>query len=94
MAPNDADSPTNIFHVDNVDYNELKHLIKAHTTRAQGSAIAIPGQADTSLRIFEDLFFNELSNQHDRVDLFVRSKSDEISRRLRGYYLDRGLLQS
>lgn len=31
---------------------------------------------------FEQAFFNELSNQHDRVDLFVNSKADEISRRL------------
>lgn len=31
---------------------------------------------------FEEFFFNELSDQHDRVDLFVTSKADEISRRL------------
>lgn len=68
---------------DNVDYNELKNLIKVHTTKDQAQAIAIPGQTDTQLEIFEALFFNELSNQHDRVDLFVKSKADEVSRRLR-----------
>lgn len=68
---------------DNVDYNELKNLIKVNTTRDQGQAIAIPGQEDTSLAKFEEQFFNELQNQHDRVDLFVKSKADEISRRLR-----------
>lgn len=68
---------------DNVDYNELKNLIKVHTTKDQAQAIAIPGQADSSLERFEALFFNELSNQHDRVDLFVKSKADEIYRRLR-----------
>lgn len=69
--------------VDNVDYNELKNLIKANTTKDQGQAIAIPGQADPGLDKFESAFYNELSNQHDRVDLFVKSKADEISRRLR-----------
>ncbi|KAF8864973.1 SPX-domain-containing protein [Acephala macrosclerotiorum] len=66
----------------NVDYNELKNLIKVHTTKDQAQAIAIPGQTDTQLEKFEALFFNELSNQHDRVDLFVKSKADEVSRRL------------
>jgi hypothetical protein len=69
--------------LDNVDYNELKNLIKVHTTKDQGQAITIPGQADTALAKFEDLFLNELHNQHDRVDLFVKSKADEIGRRLR-----------
>lgn len=68
---------------DNVDYNELKNLIKANTTKDQAKAIAIPGQVDSQLERFEALFFNELSNQHDRVDLFVKSKADEVHRRLR-----------
>jgi hypothetical protein len=72
-------------YTDNVDYNELKNLVKLHTTKdqGQGQAIAIPGQGDASLLKFEGLFYNELSNQHDRVDLFVKSKADEIHRRLR-----------
>jgi len=71
-----------VFVTDNVDYNELKNLIKVHTTRDQGSAIAIPGQVNPALSQFEDLFYNELSNQHDRVDLFVKDKAGEIRRRL------------
>ena len=70
-------------YVDNVDYDALKHLIKANTSRDAGQAVAIPGQPDTALQRFEEQFFNELSNQHDRVDLFVKSKADEIHRRLR-----------
>ncbi|EHL00052.1 hypothetical protein M7I_4134 [Glarea lozoyensis 74030] len=66
----------------NVDYDALKHLIKTNTTRDAGQAVAIPGQVDTALQRFEAQFFNELSNQHDRVGLFVRSKADEIDRRL------------
>ncbi|KAK4249736.1 hypothetical protein C7999DRAFT_39219 [Corynascus novoguineensis] len=66
----------------NIDYNSLKHYIKAHTTKDQATAIAIPGHPNTALTKFEDDFYAELCRQHDRVDLFVSSKADEISRRL------------
>lgn len=67
---------------DNLDYNSLKNEIKAHTTRDQATAIAIPGREDTALHKFEDGLYLELCRQHDRVDLFITSKADEISRRL------------
>ncbi|RYC53771.1 hypothetical protein CHU98_g12437, partial [Xylaria longipes] len=69
----------------NVDYNSLKHQIKAHTSRDQATAtaMAIPGQQDHALRRFEDAFYLELCSQHNRAGLFVTSKADEISRRLR-----------
>ncbi|KAH7376129.1 hypothetical protein B0T11DRAFT_17104 [Plectosphaerella cucumerina] len=66
----------------NIDYNALKHEIKVHTTRSQATAMAIPGQQDHALQKFEDRLYLELCNQHDRVDLFVSSKADEIHRRL------------
>ncbi|KAK0644504.1 hypothetical protein B0T16DRAFT_356412 [Cercophora newfieldiana] len=66
----------------NIDYNSLKHHIKVHTTKDQATAIAIPGHQDRALRDFEDGFYEELCRQHDRVDLFVSSKADEIARRL------------
>ncbi|KAK3937893.1 xenotropic and polytropic retrovirus receptor 1 [Diplogelasinospora grovesii] len=66
----------------NLDYNSLKHYIKVHTTRDQATAIAIPGHQDTALGRFEDELYAELCRQHDRLDLFVTSKADEISRRL------------
>jgi len=72
---------------DNIDYNSLKHHIKVHTTKDQATAIAIPGKQDTTLRLFEDDLYAELCRQHDRVDLFVSSKSDEIARRLRKSFL-------
>lgn len=68
---------------DNVDYNELKVLIKENTTQNSGQARAIPGQVDPALAKFEDAFFHELSNQHDRVDLFVKDKTGAIGRNLR-----------
>lgn len=69
--------------LDNLDYDELKHLIKQNTSKDSGKSIAIPGHVDTSLLAFENEFLTELSNQHDRVELFVKSKSEEIGRRLR-----------
>ena len=69
--------------IDNIDYNSLKHHIKVHTSRDQASAIAIPGHQDTALSKFEDELYKELCLQHDRVGLFVGSKADEISRRIR-----------
>ncbi|PHH75410.1 hypothetical protein CDD83_4406 [Cordyceps sp. RAO-2017] len=66
----------------NLDYNSLKHEIKAHTTRDQATAMAIPGHRDMALSRFEDSLYIELDRQHNRLDLFVTSKADEISRRL------------
>jgi SPX domain protein involved in polyphosphate accumulation len=66
---------------DNVDYNELKHLIKVNT--AGGQAIAIPGHTDAAQKAFEDQFYLELCEQHERVNLFVHSKADEFGRKLR-----------
>lgn len=67
---------------DNIDYNSLKYYIKVHTTKDQARAIAIPGQTDTALTKVEDELYLELCRQHDRVDLFVNAKADEINRRL------------
>ncbi|KAM3429021.1 hypothetical protein MY4824_008503 [Beauveria thailandica] len=66
----------------NLDYNSLKHEIKMHTTRDQATAMAIPGHEDPALAKFENALFAELCRQHDRVDLFVTSKADEILRRM------------
>ncbi|KFY04981.1 hypothetical protein V491_09225 [Pseudogymnoascus sp. VKM F-3775] len=73
----------------NIDYNELKTLIRTHTTQPPGSShsnaslpVVIPGQADEALSLFEARFARELGAQHARVDLFVRSKADEFRRRL------------
>ncbi|KFY24431.1 hypothetical protein V493_05240 [Pseudogymnoascus sp. VKM F-4281 (FW-2241)] len=76
----------------NIDYNELKTLIRTHTTPPPGSShsnssqpVVIPGQTDEALSCFEALFARELGAQHARVDLFVRSKADEFRRRLNDY---------
>jgi len=77
-----TDSASLYLHLDNLDYNSLKHEIKVHTMRDQATAIAIPGHRDTALQKFEDGLYLELCRQHDRVGMFINSKADEISRRL------------
>lgn len=69
---------------DNIDYNDIKRLIKVHTTKGQAEAIAIPGKDNEAkaLQKFEDELYVELREQHQRIDLFVQSKSGEITRRL------------
>lgn len=71
--------------LNNVDYNALKHKIKANTTQNQGDAIVIPGHQQTALEKFEDDLYNDLCIEHHRVGLFVTSKYAEISRRLQYY---------
>ncbi|MCJ1313246.1 hypothetical protein MMC25_006923 [Agyrium rufum] len=80
----------------NIDYNEIKHLIKIRTTsfkkNGKSKAISIPGtggvEVDTAL---EQELYMELSSQHERMDLFVQSKAGEITRKLS--HLHRQILQ-
>ncbi|KAE8835096.1 hypothetical protein PTNB85_06429 [Pyrenophora teres f. teres] len=66
----------------NIDYDYLKDLIKHQTTPGTNKAVSIPGQGESTERAFGDTFFKVLAEQHDRINLFVRSKSGEIERRL------------
>ncbi|PSN63869.1 hypothetical protein BS50DRAFT_499556 [Corynespora cassiicola Philippines] len=66
----------------NIDYDYLKDLIKHQTTPGTGVAVSIPGQGETTERAFGTTFFRVLKTQHDRINLFIKSKSGEIERRL------------
>ena len=72
------------WHVYNVDYNDIKRLIKVRTTKDQAMAIAVPGHDGEykALQAFEDELYSELREQHQRVALFIKSKSGELSRKL------------
>ncbi|KAI9892283.1 MAG: hypothetical protein M1814_001742 [Vezdaea aestivalis] len=66
----------------NIDYNEIKYLIKARTTKPQQSkAIAIPGNVQPTDG-FEEQLFVELVSQHERINLFAASKAGEVQCRL------------
>ncbi|KAK5163758.1 uncharacterized protein LTR77_010431 [Saxophila tyrrhenica] len=67
---------------DNIDYDDVKHLIKERTSPGSGKSISIPGQGDEKLVELENTLFAVLADQHERIDLFVRSKAGEIRRRL------------
>ncbi|KAH7094741.1 hypothetical protein FB567DRAFT_12072 [Paraphoma chrysanthemicola] len=66
----------------NIDYDYLKDLIKHQTTPGTNKAVSIPGQGESTERAFRDTFLQVLHAQHDRINLFIRSKSGEIERRL------------
>ncbi|KAF2709315.1 hypothetical protein K504DRAFT_378598 [Pleomassaria siparia CBS 279.74] len=66
----------------NIDYDYLKDLIKHQTSPSAGKALSIPGQGNATERAFGDTFFKVLKSQHDRINLFIKSKSGEIERRL------------
>ena len=82
MSPEQEPSADNRAHADNIDYDYLKDLIKHQTTPGTNKAVSIPGQGESTERAFGDTFFKVLAEQHDRINLFVRSKSGEIERRL------------
>ncbi|KAF2840559.1 hypothetical protein M501DRAFT_930468 [Patellaria atrata CBS 101060] len=66
----------------NIDYDEIKHLIKQHTSPGGGKAVSIPGSGSTIEHEFESQLYKVLVDQHQRIQLFVRSKAGEIDRRL------------
>jgi len=74
---------------DNVDYSEVKRIIKAGTSNDQVKPMSIPGQgADVKERQdLEDELFVKLQDEHERVNLFVKTKYGEIQQRLSMYPL-------
>ncbi|KAI4724146.1 hypothetical protein E4T49_08105 [Aureobasidium sp. EXF-10728] len=66
----------------NVDYDDVKHYIKENTTAGNGNSISIPGAGDVRGKELEDNLYGILQQQHQRITLFVRSKTGEIERRL------------
>lgn len=73
----------------NLNYNELKRLIKLRTTNGAPSPVPIPGQSDHRWSLLEDEIFALLKEQYDNIGLFLRSKHGEIERRLA--YLDKSV---
>jgi len=69
----------------NVDYQDVKHIIKARTSTEQARPLSIPGQgADIKERQdLEDELFAKLQEEHGNANDFVKSKHGEIQQRLR-----------
>jgi hypothetical protein len=83
-VPQTRNARTTLTREDNVDYNEIKYLIKARTTKGQATAISIPGYGNENAALdeFEEQLYDEFCDQHQRINLFVKSKAGEIQRRL------------
>ena len=72
------------FSADNLDYDDLKRMVKHNTTSTHNQPRFIPGQgneAKASIE-FENELYGQLSEQHERVGRFVQSKADELACRL------------
>lgn len=69
---------------ENIDYDDLKRIIKDRTTSSQHQPRFIPGQGNETkaLKDFEKELYDQLLEQHERVSRFVRCKGDELARRL------------
>lgn len=57
-------------------------MIKEHTTPGKGKTVSVPGQPDVKAIAFENDLYHIFQEQHDRIDLFVKSKAREIQHRL------------
>ena len=70
--------------LDNVDYNEIKKIIKQETSFKTPQSITIPGHDIDSILSegFEQELYDLLREEHERVELFCKSKTGEIRRRL------------
>ena len=81
---------------DNVDYDDIKQLIKDRTTSTSTNAIAIPGQSRSESENFlwEQELYDQLCSQHERVELFYKATVQNIKGRLGECTQDLGLLES
>ncbi|KAF1814662.1 hypothetical protein P152DRAFT_447991 [Eremomyces bilateralis CBS 781.70] len=68
----------------NIAYDEIKYLIKQHTTNdaVPGKSVAIPGHEDVRDDEFAKDLYRVLEKEHARTCLFVKSKKGEVERRL------------
>ena len=70
------------FSTDNIDYDEIKLLIKDHTTPGKGKAVSVPGQGNEAEYDFEKRLFGIFMRENANISLFVKTKVLEIERSL------------
>lgn len=66
----------------NIDYDEIKKVIRKRTSAGNGESVSVPGRGDEKLLQFETELSDIFTQQHERINLFVKSKAGEIKRRL------------
>ena len=66
----------------NVNYNQIKHLIKVRTSAGPAVPVSIPSAGVGRWHDLENELYDVLKQEYDNVALFLRSKQGEIERRL------------
>ena len=66
----------------NVNYNQLKHLIKVRTSSGSALPVSIPSASVSRWHDLEKELYNVIKQEYENVGLFLRSKQGEIERRL------------
>lgn len=67
----------------NIDYNNIKHFIKEHTSPGQGEGMFILGRDSEHFAEFGNELSAMFAQQHERINLFVKSKVCETEQRLK-----------
>ena len=80
-SPN-CDGMSHQISTDNIDYDEIKLLIKDHTTPGKGKAVSVPGQGNEAESDFEKRLFGIFLRENANISLFVKTKVLEIERSL------------
>jgi hypothetical protein len=66
----------------NVNYNQIKHLIKVRTSAGSALPLSIPSAGVGRWHDLENELYTFISVQYENIALFLRSKQGEIDRRL------------
>lgn len=66
----------------NVNYNQLKHLIKVRTSTGAAIPVSIPSASLSRWHDLENGLYKVIKQEYENVALFLRSKQGEIERRL------------
>ena len=66
----------------NVNYNQLKHLIKVRTSTGSAIPVSIPSASVSRWHDLENELYSVIEQEYENVALFLRSKQGEIERRL------------
>ncbi len=66
----------------NLNYNQLKHLIKVRTSTGASVPVSIPSSSKSRWHDLENELYNVIKQEYEKVALFLRSKQGEVERRL------------
>jgi hypothetical protein len=70
--------------VENIEYDEIKRLIKAKTTGSDGNPIPLPPTGEDAVRVdqLRNEAYEKLVNEHQRLGFFWKAHATEVLLRL------------